>query len=238
MRLDKFLAHVTGYSRNDVKKFLKQKAVSVNGAIETSSSRHIDELADEISLFDDDLYYQKFVYLMLNKPTGYLSATKDGSDATVMDLLDEYYLKFDLSIAGRLDKDTEGLLLLTNDGNFLHDIISPRKKVYKKYIASITGEMTIEKMTLLEQGVEIKDGKDVSFITAPAHVKKIDEGTFEISIAEGKFHQVRRMFASVDCKVVTLKRISIGGLCLDEQLLLGEYKELSEEELDEIKKDS
>ena len=238
MRLDKFLAHVTGYSRTDVKKYLKQKAVSVNGVVVTGASVHIDEGSDTIMLFGEELFYQKYVYLMMNKPAGYLSATKDGQDVTVMSLLDDYYEKFDLSIAGRLDKDTEGLLLLTNDGNFLHDVISPRKKVYKTYIARIEGELTLDGIKKLETGVEIRDGKDVLFTTAPARVTVVSKEEVKIAIAEGKFHQVRRMFKSVGCTVVYLKRLSIGNLGLDAHLHLGEYRELSEEELHEIKKDT
>jgi len=235
MRLDKFLAHVTGNSRSDVKKFLKQKEVRVDGEVVTSAGFHVDVEKHVVTVFDEEVFYQKFVYLMMNKPQGYLSATKDAQDVTVMELLDEYDARFDLSIAGRLDKETEGLLLLTNDGQFLHEIITPKKGVYKKYLAEIEGELTPDDIAALEAGVRIKDGKDVPFITAPARMRVVTEGEVEIQIAEGKFHQVRRMFASVGCRVVYLKRFAIGGLVLDEQLGLGEYRELSEEELDEIK---
>ena len=238
MRLDKFLAHVTGHSRSDVKKFLKQKQVRVDGEIVTSASFHVDVDQQIVTAFDEELFYQKFVYLMMNKPQGYLSATKDGQDATVMELLDEYYHRFDLSIAGRLDKDTEGLLLLTNDGQFLHNIITPKKNVYKKYIAQIEGVLTAEAIEKLERGVIIKDGKDIEFTTAPARVRPIAEGEVEIEICEGKFHQVRRMLASVGCRVVYLKRLAIGGLELDKYLELGEYRELEASELDEITKNT
>jgi len=236
MRLDKFLAHTTGHSRSDVKKFLKQKKVQVDGEVITSASFHVDINAHMVTAFGEELFYQKFVYLMINKPQGYLSATKDAQDATVMELLDEYFERFDLSIAGRLDKDTEGLLLLTNDGQFLHEVISPKKHVYKKYLAHIEGELSEEDIAMLESGVEIQDGKGFEFTTAPARVKVVGENEVEIQIAEGKFHQVRRMFASVGCKVVYLQRFAIGGLVLDDDLALGEYRELSEEELNEIKK--
>ncbi|MCL2559957.1 MAG: 16S rRNA pseudouridine(516) synthase [Turicibacter sp.] len=238
MRLDKFLAHVTGNSRSDVKKFLKQKKVRVDGAIITSPGFQVDVDRSVVTAFDEELFYQQFVYVMMNKPKGYLSATKDGADATVMELLDAYYDRFDLSIAGRLDKDTEGLLLLTNDGQFLHEVITPKKRVYKKYLAQIEGELTVADITALENGVVIKDGKDAEFTTAPARVNVVASGEVEIEICEGKFHQVRRMFASVGCRVVYLKRLSIGGLALDEYLELGEYRELSEEELDEITKNT
>ena len=238
MRLDKFLAHVTGNSRSDVKKFLKQKEVRVDGEIVTSAGFHVDVDQHVVTIFDDELFYQKFVYIMMNKPQGYLSATSDGHDVTVMELLDAYYDRFDLSIAGRLDKNTEGLLLLTNDGQFLHQVITPKKKVYKRYLAHIEGELTATGIAALEAGVIIKDGKDNPFMTAPAKVQVVAEGQVEISIAEGKFHQVKRMFAHVGCTVVYLKRLAIGGLELDEYLELGEYRELSEEELNEITKDT
>ena len=234
MRLDKFLAHVTGNSRSDVKKFLKQKQVRVDGEVVTSAGFHVNVDKHVVTMFDDELYYQKYVYIMMNKPQGYLSATKDGQEQTVMELLDEYYNRFDLSIAGRLDKDTEGLLILTNDGQFLHNIITPKKQVYKRYIAHIQGELTVENMTALEAGVVIKDGKGIEFTTAPARINIVSDGKVEISIAEGKFHQVKRMFASVGCKVIYLKRLAIGGLKLDEYLELGEYRELEVDELEAI----
>ena len=236
MRLDKFLAHVTGHSRSDVKKFLKQKEVRVDGEIITSPGFHVDVNIHLVTVFDEELFYQKYIYLMMNKPQGYLSATKDGQVATVMELLDASYSRAELSIAGRLDKDTEGLVLLTNDGQFLHETITPKKKVYKKYIARIEGEFTSEDIISLETGVNIKDGKNIVFTTAPAKVYLREDGEVEISITEGKFHQVRRMFASVGCKVVYLKRIAIGGLELDPYLELGEYRELEGAELEKITK--
>ncbi|MCL1991255.1 MAG: pseudouridine synthase, partial [Defluviitaleaceae bacterium] len=188
--------------------------------------------------FGDALFYQPFAYLMMNKPQGYLSATSDGKQATVMALLAASDRRWDLSIAGRLDKDTEGLLLLTNDGQFLHDVITPKKKVYKKYVAHIEGVLTEQAKCALETGVTIKDGKNMTFTTAPARVRILADGEVEIDICEGKFHQVRRMFASVGCQVVYLKRKAIGNLMLDADLKLGAYRPLSEEELHEIKKNT
>jgi len=235
MRLDKFLAHATGNSRSQVKSFLKQKEVRVDGEIVTSANFHVDENNSVVTVFGDELLYQKYVYIMMNKPQGYLSATSDGQEATVMELLDEYYDRFDLSIAGRLDKDSEGLLLITNDGHLLHNIITPKKKVDKKYLASIEGKLTAASITALETGVNIKDGRGVLFTTAPAKVHVVSDGQVEIAIYEGKFHQVKRMFASVGCKVIYLKRIAIGGLMLDKYLDLGEYRELEADELEALK---
>jgi len=231
MRLDKFLAHTTGYSRNDMKRFLKKKEVEVDGEVVTSASFQVDVNQHVVTLLGEELFYQKFVYLMMNKPAGYLSATKDGQQETVMTLLDDYYLRFDPQIAGRLDKDTEGLLILTNDGQFLHDVIAPKKKVPKRYFVRFEGELTADDVAKLEMGVTIKDGKDVNFITAPATVKVLTKNEAEISITEGKFHQVKRMFAHVGCQVIYLKRLAIGGLELDPYLELGEYRELEEVEL-------
>lgn len=231
MRIDKFLAHVTGQSRTDVKKYLKQKMVKVDDTVVTSAGFHVDVEKNVVTLGGEELFYQQYVYLMMNKPQGYLSATKDGQEQTVIDLLDNYYTRFDLSIAGRLDKDTEGLLLLTNDGQFLHDVISPRKKVYKKYFCRIIGDFSETSKTTLESGVTIKDGKDNDYLTAPAKIHVISAEEVEIEICEGKFHQVKRMFQSVGCEVKYLKRVAIGGLELDEYLELGEYRELEVDEL-------
>lgn len=238
VRLDQFLAHVTGNSRSDVKKFLRQKEIRVDGKVVTSAGFQVDVKKHVVTMFDDELFYQKYRYLMMNKPQGYLSATKDGQDATVMELIDTSAGRLNLSIAGRLDKQTEGLLLLTNDGRFLHDVIAPKKQVYKRYMAHVEGELTTQKLAALEAGVVIKDGKNVFFTTAPARLNVMVEGQVEIEICEGKFHQVRRMFASVGCQVVYLKRLAIGGLVLDQSLALGEYRELNEDELNEVTKNT
>jgi len=238
MRLDKFLAHTTGNSRTDVKKYLKQKLVQVDGITVTSAGFYVDSEKNVVTFDGEELFYQQYIYLMMNKPQGYLSATKDGQEQTVIDLLDDYYLRFDLSIAGRLDKDTEGLLLLTNDGKFLHDVISPRKQIYKKYLAHIKGDFDEEDQATLEAGVTIKDGKNHEYLTAPARVRIIANGEVEIEICEGKFHQVKRMFQSVGCEVKYLKRLAIGGLELDEYLELGECRELETAELAKIKEES
>jgi len=235
MRLDKFLAHATGNSRSQVKNYLKQKEVRVDGEVVTSASFHVDPDNSVVTLFGEELFYQLHVYIMMNKPQGYLSATSDAQDPTVMELLSGYYDRYDLSIAGRLDKDSEGLLLITNDGHLMHNIITPKKKVYKKYIAHIEGKITATDITALETGVTIKDGRGVPFTTAPACVRVIKEDQVEIAICEGKFHQVKRMFASVGCKVTYLKRIAIGGLMLDKYLALGEYRELEASELKALK---
>ena len=234
MRLDKFLAHTTGNSRSQVKSFLKQKEVRVDGEIVTSAGFHVDSDHNIVTVFGEELFYQQHVYIMMNKPQGYLSATSDSQDPTVMELLSGYYDRFDLSIAGRLDKDSEGFLLITNDGHLLHNIITPKKKVAKKYLAHIEGKLTAADITALETGVTIKDGRDTIFTTAPARVNVVSEDKVEIDLFEGKYHQVKRMFACVGCKVIYLKRIAIGGLMLDKYLQLGEYRELEVDELEAL----
>lgn len=239
MRLDKLLAH-TGYgTRTEVKKLLKSKVVKVDGVVVKDAKQKVDLSQQVVTVFDEIVEYREFVYLMMNKPQNCLSATRDRDYRTVIDLLDDYYLMFDVAPAGRLDRDTEGLVLLTNDGKLAHEIISPKKDVFKRYIAHISGELTESSMKQLELGVEILDGNNEAFVTKPAKVKVIgtvnDLTAVEICITEGKFHQVKRMFASVGCKVVYLKRLAIGSLQLDETLALGEYRELTEEELAYLK---
>ncbi|HAX72984.1 MAG TPA: 16S rRNA pseudouridine(516) synthase, partial [Firmicutes bacterium] len=211
----------------------------VDGVIAKDAKLHVDPDKQTVTVYDEVVQYKEFVYLMMNKPQDCLSATRDRDYRTVIDLLDEGYLMFDLFPAGRLDRDTEGLVLLTNDGQLAHEIISPKKDVYKTYVAHIEGELTEEKMKTLEGGLEILDGNDDAFLTKPARVNILNHGApsvVEISITEGKFHQVKRMFAAVGCKVVYLKRLSIGELKLDATLELGDYRELTDDELEILKK--
>lgn len=235
MRLDKLLSH-TGYgTRTEVKKLLKSKAVKIDGVIVKDAKVKVNPNEQCVTVYDEPVDYREYVYLMMNKPQNCLSATRDRDYRTVIDLLDDYYLMFDVAPAGRLDRDTEGLVLLTNDGKLAHEIISPKKDVFKRYIAHISGSLTDESIEQLCSGVEILDGNGDAFLTKPAKVRllgqKGDLTEVEICITEGKFHQVKRMFASVGCKVVYLKRLAIGDLELDESLALGEYRELTEEEL-------
>lgn len=242
LRLDKLLAH-TGYgTRTEVKKLLKSKVVKVDGVIVKDAKQKVDLSQQVVTVFDEQVEYREFVYIMMNKPQNCLSATRDRDYRTVIDLLDEDYLMFDVAPAGRLDRDTEGLVLLTNDGKLAHEIISPKKDVFKSYVAHISGELTPSSIKQLEVGVEILDGNNESFLTKPAKLNVIgpvnDLTAVEICITEGKFHQVKRMFASVGCKVVYLKRLAIGSLQLDETLALGEYRELTEEELACLKEET
>ncbi len=238
MRLDKFLAHTGFGTRKEVKQLLKSKAVTVDMDVKVDPKYQVDPATQSIKVYDEEVSYKEYVYFMMNKPDGYLSATSDARYQTVTDLLHADDLKYEVFPAGRLDRDTEGLVLLTNDGQLSHEIISPKKDVFKTYLAHITGDLTEESRQALETGVEIFDGQDQKFVTKPARVNvltKSDGHTeVEISITEGKFHQVKRMFASVGCKVIYLKRLSIGALTLDETLALGEYRELTEAELESL----
>lgn len=236
MRIDKLLSHTGFGTRTDVKKLLKNKAVKINEKLVKDPKTKVDLTRESVTVYDEQVHYREFVYLMMNKPQNILSATRDQTYRTVIDLLDEEYSIFDVVPAGRLDRDTEGLMLLTNDGALVHEIISPKKEVFKRYVAQISGTLTPEAVKKLQNGVEILDGQGDTFITRPAKVQCLDENWVQIEITEGKFHQVKRMFASVGCKVIYLKRESIGQLELDPDLALGGYRELSEEELAILKK--
>ena len=231
MRIDKLLAHSGFGSRTDVKKLLKEKAVKIDGVLIKDAKIKVDLNNQLVTVYDEEVRYREFVYLMMNKPQDCLSATKDKSARTVVDLLSEEYQSFDVVPAGRLDRDTEGLMLLTNDGALVHGIISPKKDVYKRYVAEISGTLTAEGIAQLESGIQILDGTGEPFMTKPAKVKDLGGGFVSIQITEGKFHQVKRMFASIGCKVVYLKREAIGALELDPSLGLGEYRELTDIEL-------
>lgn len=234
MRIDKLLA-ASGYgSRKDVKQLLKQGAVEVNGQVLKEAKQHVDHESDLITVHGEEVYYREFIYLMMNKPPGVISATEDVRDETVVDLLEPSHAVFQPFPVGRLDKDTEGLLLLTNDGVLSHQLLSPKKHVPKTYFAVIDGEVTDEDGRIFQRGVTLDDG----YVTKPADLKILKSGLrsdIELTITEGKFHQVKRMFAAVGKRVVYLQRISMGPLQLDEDLEIGEYRELTEEEIDLLK---
>lgn len=230
LRLDKILSHMGYLSRSEVKKACKQGIISVNNKIVKDYGLQVDTTKDEIILNGEKVVYKEFIYIMLNKPDGYLSATYDKKDKIVLDLIDKKYLAFEPFPVGRLDKDTEGLLVLTNDGKLSHRILSPKKHIPKTYYAKIKGKVDEFDIKEFEKGVTLDDG----YVTMPSTLKilKSDETSeIELTIHEGKFHQVKRMFESVGKKVIYLKRISMGKLELDKNLALGEYRELTEEEV-------
>lgn len=233
-RIDKVLSNLGYGSRKDIRKVCKDGLVKVNGTVIKSSSVHIDPESSEIIIGNEIVDYREFVYIMLNKPQGVVSATEDNRDETVVDLLDEKYAPFEVFPVGRLDKDTEGLLLLTNDGKLAHNLLSPKKHVSKTYYVKVDGIVTEEDIEKFKEGVYIEE----DYKTLPANLKilKSDEiSEIELTIHEGKFHQVKRMFQAVDKTVIYLKRLSMGPLKLDNRLDLGEYRELNEDELNKLK---
>lgn len=217
-------------SRKEVKALLKKGAIQVNGVSVKDPALHVNPELDNVSILGEQIVYREFIYLMMHKPQGVISATEDTRDQTVIDLLDEEYRHFDPFPVGRLDKDTEGLLLITNNGKLAHELLSPKKEVPKTYFAHIEGvvdEMDIERFA---EGLTLEDG----YFTKPGKlriIKSADISEIELTITEGKFHQVKRMFEAVGKKVIYLKRLSMGNLLLDELLPLGEYRELTEEEI-------
>lgn len=230
MRLDKFVSNMGFGSRKEVKGLLKKGAIAVNGKPVKDPSFHVDEKNDEVTLLGEKIVYREFIYLMMHKPQGVISATEDNRDRTVIDLLEDEYRHFEPFPVGRLDKDTEGLLLITNDGKLTHELLSPKKEVPKMYFAHIEGVVTEDDSKRFAEGVTLDDG----YFTKPGQLRilKSDEvSEIELTITEGKFHQVKRMFEAVGKKVIYLKRMSMGPLKLDESLPLGEYRELTEEEI-------
>lgn len=234
MRLDKMLANSGVGTRKEVKKLLKDGGVTVNGLMVKDAKIHVDPAVDDVRFFDEPVQYREFIYLMMNKPDGVISATEDKHDETVIDLLDESHKHFDPHPVGRLDKDTEGMLLLTNDGQLSHSLLSPKRHVKKTYYAQIKGDVTVEDVHAFAKGVTLEDG----YVTKPAELVILSDGAeseIELTITEGKFHQVKRMFIAVGKEVLYLKRLSMGPLLLDESLELGEYRELTEEEVSILK---
>lgn len=221
-------------SRKEVKVLLKTKSVEVNGEIVRDPKVHVDEQADQVLVGGEAVAYTEFIYLLMNKPQEVISATEDKYDQTVIDLLDEEEQHFEPFPVGRLDKDTEGFLLLTNDGKLAHELLSPKKHVDKTYYALIEGLVTEADKEAFKKGVALDDG----YVTKPASLNILESGPLskiELTITEGKFHQVKRMFESVGKRVVYLKRLSMGPLTLDPELGLGEYRHLTEEEVNSLK---
>jgi len=233
MRLDKFLTELGIGTRSEVKKILKSGQVTVNGALVKKPEEKIDETKDIIAYQGKVLTYEQFEYYMFHKPAGCVTAASDAQHKTVMDYLKDLTRK-DLNPVGRLDIDTEGLLLITNDGMLSHELLSPTKHVPKTYYAKVEGVVTEEDVNLFAEGVDIGEKK----LTKPANLKILVSDTIseiELTISEGKFHQVKRMFEAVGKKVVYLKRLSMGNLILDNALAPGAYRALTEEEIENLR---
>lgn len=233
-RLDKVLSNLGYGSRKEIKALVKSGEVKIDGAVVKDSGLSIDPEKCEIFIGDEKVFYRKFIYLMMNKPDGVVSATFDNRDSTVVDLLDVEHAVFNPFPVGRLDKDTVGLLMLTNDGELNHRLISPKWHVDKIYYAKIDKKVDENDVKAFEKGIILDDG----YKCMPAKLDILeaeDSGSeVKVTIQEGKFHQVKRMFQSVGKQVVYLQRIEFGPLKLDENLQEGEYRELTEEELNRL----
>lgn len=233
MRLDKFLSHAGYGTRKDVKKLITSGQVEVNDEVIKKVGYNINPDQDQVTYLKDPVHYQEYYYIMLNKPAGIISATEDNYHQTVIDWVELDYKHVDLFPVGRLDIDTTGLLLLTNNGQLAHQLLSPKKQVDKRYWAIIDGIVTIKDIEKFNKGLNLGD-----FTTGPAQLEILDINEeaqlseIEVVITEGKFHQVKRMFEAVDKEVIELQRLTMGPLALDEDLDLGEYRELTEEEME------
>ena len=228
IRLDKYIADAAPYSRKEVRDLVKRKAVTVNGKTAKTPDMKVNGETDTVTVNGKTLRYRKFIYLMLNKPQGYLSATEDDRDPVVTELVPEEFRHFAPFPVGRLDKDTEGLLLLTNDGQFDHELMSPRKNLVKRYYAELDKPAEPADIQAFAAGMEFKE-----FTAKPAklEIDPEDPRKVMVEISEGKYHQVKRMCERVGKNVVFLKRVAIGKLLLDETLECGKVRELTAEEM-------
>lgn len=235
MRLDKFLVACAVGSRTEVKNLLKAGRVTVNGKKEKSAKLQINEEKDEIRFDGQVLEYEEFVYFMMNKPQGVISATEDSKHRTVLDLLDDIARTKEVFPVGRLDIDTHGLLLLTNDGQLAHALLSPKRHVDKTYLAHVEGIMAQEDVETFVKGIPLKD---FTCQSAKLELVSLDsvknQSLVRVTIAEGKFHQVKRMVAYCGKEVVDLQRLTMGTLVLDENLERGEWRRLTKEELENL----
>lgn len=234
-RLDKVLSNSGIGSRKDVKILIRRGLISIDGTVITDSAFQFDPADSNIMVDGEPLNYRKHIYIMMNKPQGVISATYDGRHKTVMNLLPPEYANIELFPAGRLDIDTEGFILLTNDGDFAHEILAPKKYVPKTYYAVIEGKVEENDVQKFKEGIVLDDG----YKCMPAELKILksaEVSEIELTIYEGKFHQVKRMFEAVGEKVTYLKRTAIGGLGLDQVLKLGQCRELADEEVKMIQR--
>ena len=232
MRLDKFLCDTAGLTRTEAKNAVKKGQIAVNGQMQKAADFKVKENTDTVTFQGKPLSYAAFHYYMLHKPAGVITATEDKKESTVMDILREEKVK-NLFPVGRLDKDTEGLLLITDDGELAHNLLSPKKHVDKEYLVKVRNSISEEDCRKLSEGVDIGDEKP----TAPAKVERVAEKEILLTIREGRFHQVKRMLQAVGNEVLYLKRLSMGSLRLPEDLEKGAYRPLSEEEIYKIKGD-
>lgn len=234
-RLDKVISNMGYGTRKEVKKHIKDGLVTVDGRVVVDNKFKVDPYGQEILFNGSDVNYREYIYLMMNKPQDFVSSTDDPISRTVIDILEYQHQIFEPFPVGRLDKDTEGLLLITNDGKLAHNLLSPNKNVKKTYYAEIDGEVKTRHIDKFRDGVVFLDD---DYKTKPAELEIISSGSKSevlVTITEGKFHQVKRMFEAIGMEVTYLKRLTMASLVLDDDLELGEYRELSEEELEALK---
>ena len=228
-RLDKTIANQTGYSRKDIKKLISNKKITVNNEIVIKTDTKINPEVDKIVIDGIPLKIKKHIYLVLNKPKNYVSATTDNHFKTVLDLVPEEYLHRNLFPAGRLDKDTTGLMIITDDGDFAHNILSPKKHISKTYLVTTDIPITKEMEEGFKNGIILNDGK-----CKEATLEIIETYKAKVTLTEGRYHQIKRMFGCYKAKVLELERIKMGDFILPNNLKLGECRELTEEELKKI----
>lgn len=239
MRVDKFLHDMNVGTRTQIRKLIKDKMVYVNDILVKTGRAKVLPTVDVVRLGEQVIEYQQYFYFMLNKPLGVVTATEDRKQKTVMDLFNKVDKRKDLFPVGRLDKDTQGLLLITNNGTLAHELLSPEHHVNKTYEAVVTGEITQSAVESFKAGITLKDGTELKPVqlVIEEYSKLDDQTVVTVTLNEGKYHQVRRMFGSLGEKVVSLRRISFGSLKLDVGLLPGTYRELTEEEINELIED-
>ena len=230
MRIDKLISQYGFGSRKEVKAIFKQGVVTVDGEVVLNPQTRVDPEASAVYVGDMLIEYEKYIYVMMNKPDGVISASYDEEETTVCDLLDENLQWHDLFPVGRLDKDTTGLIILTNDGGFAHRALSPKKHVEKVYVAKVDKELGTKEERAFETGITLDDG----YRTMPAKLEILDGGQARVIIREGKFHQIKRMFEALEFNVVSLKRVTFAGINLDEGLAPGEFRRLDENEMNII----
>lgn len=227
MRLDRFLCECGIGTRSEVKKLIKRKMITVNHDIINDIAFQVNENEDKVIYNHQELIYQEHVYIMMNKPKGVV-CSNDTSEETVFDLI-SLVSRHQLFSVGRLDKDTTGLLIISDDGQFSHMVTSPKNKIYKTYVADLKMHIDDVACQKLEEGIELSDG-----MTLPAKIKKLNDKKIEIQICEGRYHQIKRMLHAVNNEVVALSRVAIGVITLDPDLSLGEWRELHEEEIKQL----
>lgn len=233
MRIDKFLSNMGIASRTESSKAARQGGIFVNGVAVKKADVHIDPEKDIITYCGRKIEYRKYTYILMNKPDGVVSATEDGRDKTVIDLLPEELQKLNLFPCGRLDKHTLGLVMLTDDGDLAHRLLSPKHHVKKKYRFESKFPLTDEEIEYLEKGATLEDG----YVTKPSRIELFeDKRSGYITLTEGKYHQIKRMLESVNNKITYLERITFGPLALDEKLARGEWRFLTQNEIDELEK--